>query len=180
MIMLVVDWLSSRVLSWHFELESRSSRVAHIFNLTRLDSTENWINSTRLAKNLSLTSRELNIEIFPVFDFCITFLHYLLIESHEGEHEGRLVENHEGKHEESHDGENEGKHEGKHKESHDEKHEEKHEESHDEKHEEKHEGKHEEKTWRSFDFDRKSWRGNMVESHEEDHEDCSIKLFTPI
>jgi len=38
-------------------------------------------------------SRELNIENFPVFDFCITFLHYLLIESYEEEHK----EKHEGK-----------------------------------------------------------------------------------
>jgi len=37
---------------------------------------------------------------------------------------------------------------------------------------------HDEKTWRLFDFDRKSWRKNMIESHEEDHEDCLIKLFT--
>ncbi len=59
-------------------------------------------------------SRELNIEIFSIFDFCIIFLHYLLIESHEEKHEECLIE------------------------SHDEKHEEKHEESHDEKHREKH------------------------------------------
>ncbi len=65
----------------HFQLDS--SQVAHIFNLTWLDSTENWVNSTRFVKNLSLTSRELNIEIFPTFalSFCITFL----VESHEGE-----------------------------------------------------------------------------------------------
>jgi len=57
-----------------------------------------------------LASRELNIEIFPVFDFCITFLHYLLIESHEEKHEESHDEEHEEKHEdrltliESHDG----------------------------------------------------------------------------
>jgi len=60
-----------------------------------------------------LAPRGLNIEIFPVFDFCITFLHYLLIESHEGEHEDRLVESHKGEHEgrliESHKGEHEGR-----------------------------------------------------------------------
>ncbi len=38
--------------------------------------------------------------------------------------------------------------------------------------------KHEEKTWRSFNFDRKSWQKNMIESHEENHENYSIKLFT--
>jgi len=70
-----------------------------------------------------LAPRGLNIENFPVFGFCITFLHYLLTESHEGKHRGRLVESHEEKHR------------GKHEESHGEKHEEKHEESHDEKHE---------------------------------------------
>ena len=107
----------------HFQLNL--SRVAHIFNLTRLNSTENWVNSTRLVKNSSLTSRELNIEKFSVFDFCIIFLHYffalsfciiflhyLLIESYEEEHEDYLIESHK--------------------------------------------EKHEEKTWRSFDFDRKS------------------------
>ncbi len=111
----------------------------------QLDLTENWINSTWLVKNLSLTLRKLNIEIFPIFDFCIIFLHYLLIESHEEEHEECLIK------------------------SHDEKHEEKHEESHDEEHREKHR----EKTWRLFDFDRESWRKNMVESHEEK----SCRLF---
>jgi len=70
-----------------------------------------------------LTSRELNIENFPVFDFCITFLHYLLIESHEEKHEDCLIESHKGKHEdrliESHKEKHEGRliesHKGKHK-----------------------------------------------------------------
>ncbi len=63
----------------HFQLNS--SQVEHIFNLMQLDSTENWVNLTWLVKNLSSTSRELNIEIFPTFalSFCIIFL----IESHE-------------------------------------------------------------------------------------------------
>ncbi len=65
-----------------------------------------------------MISRKLNIENFPIFDFCIIFLHYLLIESHKKKHE----------------------------EKHEEKNEEKHEESYDEKHEEKYEEKHEEKT----------------------------------
>jgi len=71
-----------------------------------------------------LASRELNIENFPVFDFCIIFLHYLLIESHEEKHEDRLIESHKGKHED------------RLIKSHDEKHEEEHEEEH-----EKHDGK---------------------------------------
>ncbi len=50
---------------------------------------------------------------------------------------------------------------------------EKHEEKHEEKYEEKHDEKHDEKTWRSFDFDRKSWRENIIESHEEK----SCRLF---
>jgi len=94
----------------HFQLDL--SRVEHISNSTRLDSTRNRVNSTRLAKNSSLASKGLNIEIFPVFDFCITFLHYLLIESYEEKHEGRLVESHKGEHEgrlvESHKEEHEG------------------------------------------------------------------------
>ena len=65
-----------------------------------------------------MTSRGLNIENFPVFDFCITFLHYLLIESHEEEQEGRLVESHKGEHEGEHEGSHGGEHEGEHEESH--------------------------------------------------------------
>ncbi len=52
-------------------------------------------------------------------------------------------------------------------------HDEKHKEKHKEKHEEKHNEKHDEKTWRLFDFDRESWRENMIESHEEK----SCRLF---
>jgi len=83
-----------------------------------------------------------------------------LVGSHKGEHEDRLIESHDGKHEEKHEG--------------------KHEESHGEEHEGEYEGEHEGKTWRPFDFGRESWRENMVGSHEEDHEDCSTKLFTSI
>ncbi len=62
-------------------------------------------------------------------------------------HEGRLIESYDEKHKE--------------------KYKEKHEEKHEERHEEKHDEKHDKKTWRSFDFDRESWRENMIESHEE-------------
>ena len=65
-----------------------------------------------------MASRELNIEIFPVFDFCIIFLHYLLIENHEGEHEESHGEEHEEEHEEKHEESHDGEHEGKHEESH--------------------------------------------------------------
>ncbi len=58
-------------------------------------------------------SRELNIENFPVFDFCIIFLHYLLIDSHEEKHEDRLIESNDEKHEEKHEEINEEKYEGK-------------------------------------------------------------------
>ena len=64
-----------------------------------------------------MTSRGLNIESFPVFDFCITFLHYLLIESHKekhgGKHEGKHGGKHKGKHEEKHEEKHEGEHEGR-------------------------------------------------------------------
>ncbi len=155
-------WIEIESNCSHFQLDS--SRIAHIFNLTRLDSTENWVNSTQLIKNSSLTSRKLNIEKISIFNFCIIFLHYLLIESHKEKHEDHLIKSHKEKHEDYLI------------ESHKEKHEDCLIESHDEKHEEKHE----EKTWRLFDFDRKSWRKNMIESHEENHKDCSIKLFTSI
>jgi len=90
-------WIEIELNCSHFQLDS--SQVTHIFNLTWLDLTENWINSTWLVKNLSLTSRELNIENFSIFDFCIIFLHYLLIKSHEEKHEDRLIESHKEKHE---------------------------------------------------------------------------------
>jgi len=48
-------------------------------------------------------SRELNIENFPIFDLCITFLYYLLIESHKEKHEDCLIESHDEKHEEKHE-----------------------------------------------------------------------------
>ncbi len=87
--------LDSKSSCSHFQLDL--SRIAHIFNSTRLDSTENWVNSTRLVKNLSLTSRELNIEIFPIFCFCIIFLHYLFDRSHDEKHEDYMIESHEEK-----------------------------------------------------------------------------------
>ena len=101
----------------HFQLDS--SQVAYIFNLMWLNSTENWVNLIQLIKNLSLTLRELNIEIFPIFCFCIIFLHYLfalsfciiflhylfalsfciifLIESHDKKHKNYMIESHEEK-----------------------------------------------------------------------------------
>ncbi len=57
----------------YFQLDS--SRIEHIFNSTWFNLTRNRVNSTQLVKNLSLKSRKLNIEIFPLF--CIIFLHYL-------------------------------------------------------------------------------------------------------
>ncbi len=63
-------------------------------------------------------SRELNIESFSIFDFCIIFLHYLLIESHKEEYENCLIKSHDEKHEEKHDEEHEEKHEEEHKEKH--------------------------------------------------------------
>ncbi len=85
-------------------------------------------------------------------------------------HEDHLIKSHDKEHKE--------KHEDHLIENYDEKYKEKHEEKHEEKHDKKHDEKYEEKTWRSFDFDRKSWQKIMIESHEENHEDCSIKLFT--
>ncbi len=52
-------------------------------------------------------------------------------------------------------------------ESHKEKHEEKYEEKHEEEYEDCLIKDHDKKTWRLFDFDRKSWQKNMIESHEE-------------
>jgi len=68
-----------------------------------------------------LTSRELNIEIFSIFDFYITFLHYLLIESHKRKHEDRLIESHKEKHEDRLIESHKEKHENHLIESHDEK-----------------------------------------------------------
>ncbi len=88
-------WTRTEIESSCSHFQPDSSRIAHIFNSTRLDSTENWVNSIRFAKNSSLTSRGLNIEVFPVFDFCITFLHYLFDRSHDGKHEDYMIESHE-------------------------------------------------------------------------------------
>ncbi len=68
-----LNWSSSWVLNWHFKLKSRLSRIAHIFNSTQLDSIKNWVNLTWLSRNLSLTSRELNIEIFRFLTFALPF-----------------------------------------------------------------------------------------------------------
>jgi len=62
-----------------------------------------------------MTSRELNIEIFPIFRLCITFLHYLFALSFCITF---LVESHKGKHEEKHEGKHEEEHKEKHKEEH--------------------------------------------------------------
>jgi len=64
-------WIEIESSCSHFQLNL--SQIAHIFNLTWLNSTENWVNLIWLVKNLSLTSRELNIEKFSIFDFCIIF-----------------------------------------------------------------------------------------------------------
>jgi len=144
-------WINIKLSCSHFQLDS--SQIAHIFNLMQLNSTENWVNSTRFVKNLSLTSRKLNIEIFPVFCFCITFLHYLFDRKSWRETWRKTWRKTWRETWRSFD------------------------KDHDEKHKEKHEDRliesHDEKTWRSFDFDRKSWRKNMIESHEEK----SCKLF---
>ncbi len=63
-----------------------------------------------------------------------------------GKHEGRLVGGHDGEHKGKHGGEHEGEYEGE--------------------HEGEHDGEHDGETWRPFDFDRESWRENMVGSHE--------------
>jgi len=156
----------------------RLNRIAYIFNSTQVELLifSTWCNSIQLKiESTQLnSSRKLNIENFPIFDFCFIFLHYLLIESHKEKHEDHLIKSYKEKHEEKHEEKHKEKHKESHEEKHEEKHREKHKESHDEKHKEKHEEEYEEETWRSFDFDRKSWRENMIE----DHEDCSIKLFT--
>jgi len=67
-------WIQLNLKSSCSYFQFNSSWVEHIFNSTRRDLSRNWINSTRLIKNSSLTSRELNIEIFSLY---IIFLHYL-------------------------------------------------------------------------------------------------------
>jgi len=144
-------WTRTEIGSGCSHFQPDPSRVAHIFNPTRPDPTGNWVNPTRPAKDPSLAPRGLNIENFPVFGFCITFLHYLLIGSHKGKHEGRLIESHKGEHGgrlvESHDGKHEEEHEGEHEEEHEGEHggenEGEHEESHGGEHEGEHRGEHE-------------------------------------
>ncbi len=57
------------------------------------------VDSTWLVKQLNITSRELNIEIFSIFRLCIIFL----IESHKEKHEEKHEKKHEEKHEEKHE-----------------------------------------------------------------------------
>ncbi len=135
-------WTRTEIGSGCSHFQPDPSRVAHIFNPTRPDPTGNWVNPTRPAKDPSLASRGLNIENFPVFGFCITFLHYLLIESHKGEHEGRLVGSHKGEHGGRLVGSHKGEHGGRLVESHKGKHGGRLIGSHDGKHEEEHEGEH--------------------------------------
>ncbi len=77
-------------LSFHIYILIRLDYLSWTFwfdLITRIESSDStwyWLRirirfefSTRLAKQSNMTSRELNIEIFPVFRLCITFLHYL-------------------------------------------------------------------------------------------------------
>ncbi len=70
-------WIQLNLKSSYLHFQLNSSWIKHIFNSTWLDSTRNRVNSTWFIKNLNLMSRKLNIEIFPIFCFCIIFLHYL-------------------------------------------------------------------------------------------------------
>ncbi len=70
-------WTQIEIESSYSHFQLNLSQVTYIFNLMQLNLTENWVNLTWFIKNLSLMSRELNIENFPIFDFCIIFLHYL-------------------------------------------------------------------------------------------------------
>ena len=76
--------------SFHIYILTRLEYLSRIFWLdlnTQVkshDSTryQSWVESeladlTRLVKQSNMTLRELNIEIFPVFRLCITFLHHL-------------------------------------------------------------------------------------------------------
>ncbi len=67
-----------------FDYSDRTFRLDSITRIKHSDSAWYWPRvrirfefSTRLAKQSKMTSKELNIEIFPVFRLCITFLHYL-------------------------------------------------------------------------------------------------------
>ena len=70
-------WTQIEIESSYSHFQLNLSQVTYIFNMMQLNLTENWVNLTWFIKNLSLMSRELNIENFPIFDFCIIFLHYL-------------------------------------------------------------------------------------------------------
>ncbi len=76
-------------LSFHIYILIQLDYLNWIFWLnliTRVESSDStwywsWVRirfkfSTQLIKQLNMTSRELNIEIFPIFRLCIIFLHY--------------------------------------------------------------------------------------------------------
>ncbi len=167
----------------HFQLNL--SQIAHIFNLMQLDLTKNWVNLTWLIKNSSLMLRELNIENFSIFDFCIIFLHYLfalsfciiflhylLIESHEEKHEDHLIKSHKEKHEDHLIESHKEKHEDYLIKSRKEKHEDHLIKSHKEKHEdhliESHKEKHEDYLIKSR---KEKHENHLIKSHKEKHED---------
>ncbi len=61
-----IFWLNSNTWFQHSDLIWYWSQVDTRFEF-----------STQLVKKSNMTSRELNIEIFPIFRLCIIFLHYL-------------------------------------------------------------------------------------------------------
>ncbi len=64
-------------LSQTFWLDLNTQIKSHDSTQYRSQVESELADSTQLVKQLNMTSRELNIEIFPVFRLCITFLHYL-------------------------------------------------------------------------------------------------------
>ena len=72
-----LNWSLSRVSILIFWLNS-NTQFQHSDSIWYWSWVNTWFKfSTQLIKKLKMTSRELNIEIFPIFRLCITFLHYL-------------------------------------------------------------------------------------------------------
>jgi len=71
-----LDWSSSRVSSWHFELKSISSWVAHIFNLIQVELLifSTWCNSTHQELELDIKSvKNRNIKQHVCLFFALSF-----------------------------------------------------------------------------------------------------------
>ncbi len=71
----LLTWLKYSISIFWLSLNTRFQHSDSTWYQSQVDTRFEF--STQLIKKSNMTSRKLNIEIFPVFRLCITFLHYL-------------------------------------------------------------------------------------------------------